>query len=110
MKRLCMAIVLFALEIGGCFWNTYTVEQDVNRMVATLQTGAVADAYRQWKQSDPKFGALMMHVDLENVERLFIRLQYAEVTSVDYAMDFAELVGQLQQLPELSRPTLKNIF
>lgn len=110
MKRLCMAIVLFALEMVGCFWSTRTVEQDVNRIVATLQTGDITSAYQQWKQHDTKWGALIMHADLEPIDRLFIRLQYADVTSSDYAMDFAELIGQLQYLPELGRPTLKNIF
>ncbi len=110
MKRLYFAVALLALQIVGCFWSVHAVQQDTSLILADVYAGDIETAYSKWKNAETRLGALLMHEKLEETDRLFVRLKQSDPASSDYALDLAELTSQLKYLPELEKPTLKNIL
>ena len=112
MQRLCIALALLALLIGGSVWSVRTVERTVDAVVQQLERGAVEQAYRCWTQAQTALGALLLHDELDEINRLFARVRAAQDGQMrdEVALDRAELVLRLHHLPELEQPLFKNLF
>ena len=54
----------------------------------------------------------LLHDEIDQAERLFQRVLTAEYieSTTDYRIDCSELLTQLHHLPDLQRPSLKNLF
>lgn len=107
MKRFYAALVLSVVLVWGCMWSFSTVNRRVNEIAREAEAGRLESAYEKWKESENVFGALLVHDELDKVERLFARLA-AEKNACE--PDKAELIAQLKSLPELEKPSIKNIF
>ena len=57
-------------------------------------------------------GALLLHSEIDQADRLFDRVLAAQQNGLtdEFSLDRAELLAQLRHLPEVQRPTLKNLF
>lgn len=112
MKRLWVAAVLAVLLLGGSIWSAATVTEKTASIAAAVTAGDFATAQRQWDAVQPLFGALLVHDELDKTERLLARLRQAETDGMtdELSLDRAELLAQLHTLPELQRPSIKNLF
>lgn len=112
MKRLWVALILFALLAWGSVWSIQTVDRTVSEITAKLEAGAWIEAYDQWQAAETRFGTLFVHEALDETGNLFERvLALREAGDTEgLAADYAHLLSQLSQLPELQKPSLKNLF
>ncbi|MDO4270126.1 MAG: DUF4363 family protein [Eubacteriales bacterium] len=112
MRRLWIAIALFALLIWGSVWSSRTVETTVDEIIAEIEAGRLEAAHEKWSAAETRFGALLLHEEIDEADRLFERVRTAKAAGEqgDYALDRAELLIQLRHLPDLEKPSLKNLF
>jgi len=112
MNRLIAALVLCVLLIWGCIWSSSAVEQTVNDITADIEAGDLESAYSKWTEAENRFGALLIHDEIDKAELLFARTKAAEETgeTEKAAIEQAELLAQIKSLPEMSKPLLKNIL
>ena len=92
MKRLLTAAVLCTVLILGSVWSVRAVDN-------TAQAVAL-------------LGALLLHSEIDQADRLFDRVLAAQQNGLtdEFSLDRAELLAQLRHLPDVQRPTLKNLF
>ncbi len=112
MKRLYTAIALCFLLVWGCIWSFSTVDSKVGSITKDIESGDIDSAYAKWDDAGTLLGALLLHDELDRVDRLFARVQ-ASISTGEAAglkSDIAELLTQLKSLPELEKPSIKNIF
>lgn len=112
MRRLLIAVALFVLLIWGSFWSSRTVSDTVDEIIADIENGAFEQAHQRWSSAQTKFGALLLHDEIDEADRLFERVLTAHAAGEesDLPLDRAELLAQLRHLPDLERPSLKNLF
>lgn len=112
MKRLWIAAAMAVLLLVGCVWSVRAVSRTTDAIIAAVEANDLAAAWQQWDAAQPLLGALLMHNELDKTDRLFARVQQAAQSGLTgaLALDRAELLTQLRALPELERPTLKNLF
>ena len=65
MRRLLIAFVVLALLLWGSLWSSSTVERTVNEVVAALEADELEQAYALWMRAQSKFGALLLHDELD---------------------------------------------
>ena len=76
-----------------------------------LYAGELDRARAIWEEAQPLLGALLPHEEIDETGLLFERLAAAhDGTDDENLLDRAELLAQLRHLPEVQRPTLKNLF
>lgn len=112
MRRVPIALALLALIIFGCFWSNSAIERTVADIVSDIESGSVGAAYEKWNTAQSLLGALLMHEELDQADKLFFRLLEAEKIQDDteYTLTRRELVGQLMHLLELDSPSIKNLL
>ena len=112
MQRLCIALALLALLIGGSIWSVRTVERTANDVAQALEGGEVEQAYRRWMDAQTQLGALLLHDELDEISRLFARVRAAQdgQRRDEVTLDHAELVLRLRHLPDLEQPLFRNLF
>ncbi|MCI7124968.1 MAG: DUF4363 family protein [Agathobaculum sp.] len=112
MRRLLIAFVVLALLLWGSLWSSSTVERTVNEVVAALEADELEQAYALWMRAQSKFGALLLHDELDQANLLFARLRAAQAAGLedDLRVDRAELLSQLRHLPELEKPSIMNLL
>ncbi len=112
MNRLYAALALCALLIWGCIWSCSTVEQTANDITADIEAGDLDSAYAKWTEAETRFGALLIHDELDKAELLFARAKAVKETggTEKAVIEQAELLTQIKSLPEMSKPLLKNIL
>ena len=111
MKRLIAAAVLCAVLILGSVWSGYAVQRVSDAVVREIEDSRPEEAQRTWKSAQTLLGALLLHDEIEQADRLFDRVLAAQSSGGDDAQaDRAELLAQLKHLPELQKPSLKNIL
>ncbi len=112
MRRFFTALAITAVLILGSFWSFYTVDKTVNEITQNIESGKIEAAYSKWHEAETRFGALLLHEELDNVERLFSRIKasVASGETQNISAEKAELITQLKSLPELEKPSLKNLF
>lgn len=112
MKRLLAAAVLCAVLILGSVWSVNAVQKTAQAVALDVENGRLTEARETWDSAQTMLGALLLHEELEQADRLFDRVLAAQRSggSADTALDRAELLAQLRHLPELQKPSLKNLF
>ena len=112
MQRLFLALSLFALLIWGSLWSSRTVEATVDAIVQDMESGRLEQAYEKWSAAQTLLGSLLLHEELDEVNRLFARVRTAQKEQItdDLLLDRTELLAQLRHLPHLEQPNLKNLF
>ncbi len=112
MRRLFAALAITAVLILGSFWSFHTVDKTVNEITQNIESGKIDEAYSTWHNAETRFGALLLHEELDKVEHLFSRVlaSIASGETQNISAEKAELLTQLKSLPELQKPSLKNLF
>lgn len=112
MQRFIIALFLCAVLVSGSVWSLRVVEYTTEEIAQTIEAGQLQQAYAQWKDAQLLLGSLLLHDEIDQVERLFQRVLTAEYieSTTDYRIDCSELLTQLHHLPDLQRPSLKNLF
>lgn len=112
MQRLLIALAIFAALIWGSFWSSSIVQAKVSDIVENIESEQIDAAYDKWNAAQPLLGSLILHDELDNTSRLFERVSAAKKISAqdDYLLDRAELIAQLQHLPQLEKLSLKNLL
>ena len=110
MQRIIAALFLCAALVSGSIWSLRVVERTMDEIALTVEAGQ--QAYAQWKDAQLLLGSLLLHDEIDQAERLFQRVLTAEYieSTTDYRIDCSELLTQLRHLPDLQRPSLKNLF
>ncbi len=110
MKRLLAAAVLCAVLILGSVWSVNAVQKTTQAVALDVENGRLTKARETWDSAQTMLGALLLHEELDQADRLFDRVLAAQDSGTDTALDRAELLAQLRHLPELQKPSLKNLF
>ena len=111
MKRLLAAAVLCAVLILGSVWSVNAVQKTTQAVALDVENDRLTEARETWDSAQTMLGALLLHEELDQADRLFDRVLAAQDSgSMDTALDRAELLAQLRHLPELQKPSLKNLF
>ena len=110
MNRLLIACILSVFLLWGSIWSISTVENTVSDIIAHIENDQLDAAYTKWNDAATRFGALLLHNELDEIDFLFNRLQATDPTSPLFAPQKAELITQLQHLPDAEKPSLKNLF
>lgn len=111
MRRLTAAFVLLVLLLSGCIWSARSVERVCQRAASALLAGDPETAHAIWEDAQPLLGALLPHEEIDETGLLFERLAAAREGNGDESrLDRAELLARLRHLPEMEKPTARNIF
>lgn len=110
MKRLLAAAVLCAVLILGSVWSINAVQKTTQAVALDVENDRLTEARETWDSAQTMLGALLLHEELDQADRLFDRVLAAQDSGTDTALDRAELLAQLRHLPELQKPSLKNLF
>ena len=110
MKRLLAAAVLCAVLILGSVWSVNAVQKTTQAVALDVENDRLTKARETWDSAQTMLGALLLHEELDQADRLFDRVLAAQDSGTDTALDRAELLAQLRHLPELQKPSLKNLF
>lgn len=110
MKRLLAAAVLCAVLILGSVWSVNAVQKTTQAVALDVENDRLTEARETWDSAQTMLGALLLHEELDQADRLFDRVLAAQDSGTDTAPDRAELLAQLRHLPELQKPSLKNLF
>ena len=112
MQRILAALFLCAALVFGSIWSLRVVERTMDEIALTVEAGQLEQAYTQWEDAQLLLGSLLLHDEIDQADRLFDRVLAAQASGseTDYRVDCAELLTQLRHLPDLQRPSLKNLF
>ena len=108
MQRIIAALFLCAALVSGSIWSLRVVERTMDEIALTVEAGQLEQAYAQWEDAQLLLGSLLLHDEIDQAERV-LTAEYIESTT-DYRIDCSELLTQLRHLPDLQRPSLKNLF
>ena len=111
MKRLLTAAVLCTVLILGSVWSVRVVDNTA-QVALDVENNRLNEARETWDAAQTLLGALLLHSEIDQADRLFDRVLAAQQNGLtdEFSLDRAELLAQLRHLPEVQRPTLKNLF
>ena len=109
MTRLLTAAVLCTVLILGSVWSVRVVDNTAQAVALDVENDRLNEARETWDAAQTLLGALLLHSE---IDRLFDRVLAAQQNGLtdEFSLDRAELLAQLRHLPEVQRPTLKNLF
>lgn len=112
MKRLLTAAVLCTVLILGSVWSIKAVDNTAQAVALDVENDRLNEAWETWDAAQTLLGALLLHSEIDQADRLFDRVLAAQQNGLtdEFSLDRAELLAQLRHLPEVQRPTLKNLF
>ena len=112
MQRFIIALFLCAVLVSGSVWSLRAVEDSVGAVISDIEADEVEQAHEKWEDAQNLLGALLLHTEIDQADRLFDRMLTAKAagSKTDYLLDRAELLAQLRHLPELPRPNIRNLF
>lgn len=112
MKRFVIALVILVALVCGSFWSSNTVQTTIDDLIEQIEDDQIEAAYKDWDAAQPLLGSLLLHGDLDSASSLFERVFIAQKIGAadDYALDRAELIAQLQHLPQQALPSVKNLL
>lgn len=112
MKRLLTAAVLCTVLILGSVWSIKAVDNTAQAVALDVENDRLNEARETWDAAQTLLGALLLHSEIDQADRLFDRVLAAQQNGLtdEFSLDRAELLAQLRHLPEVQRPTLKNLF
>ena len=92
--------------------NQSIAVEDVFLMTLDDCGNRLNEARETWDAAQTLLGALLLHSEIDQADRLFDRVLAAQQNGLtdEFSLDRAELLAQLRHLPEVQRPTLKNLF
>ena len=110
MKRLLTAAVLCAVLILGSVWSIKAVDNTAQAVALDVENDRLNEARETWDAAQTLLGALLLHSEIDQADRLFDRVLAAQQNGLtdEFSLDRAELLAQLRHLPEVQRPTLKK--
>ena len=106
MKRLLTAAVLCTVLILGSVWSVKAVDNTAQTVALDVENDRLNEARETWD------AAQTLLSEIDQADRLFDRVLAAQQNGLtdEFSLDRAELLAQLRHLPEVQRPTLKNLF
>ena len=112
MKRLLTAAVLCTVLILGSVWSVRAVDNTAQAVALDVENDRLNEAWETWDAAQTLLGALLLHSEIDQADRLFDRVLAAQQNGLtdEFSLDRAELLAQLRHLPEVQRPTLKICF
>ncbi|MFR8736898.1 MAG: DUF4363 family protein [Butyricicoccus sp.] len=112
MKRLLTAAVLCTVLILGSVWSIKAVDNTAQAVALDVENDRLNEARETWDAAQTLLGALLLHSEIDQADQLFDRVLVAQQNGLtdEFSLDRAELLAQLRHLPEVQRPTLKNLF
>lgn len=112
MKRLLTAAVLCTVLILGSVWSIKAVDNTAQTVALDVENDRLNEAQETWDAAQTLLGALLLHSEIDQADRLFDRVLAAQQNGLtdEFSLDRAELLAQLRHLPEVQRPTLKICF
>nr|WP_297171204.1 DUF4363 family protein [uncultured Agathobaculum sp.] len=112
MQRIIFSLILCAALALGSVWSENAVDSAIGAIVTDIERGQFAQAHARWEDSQTLLGSLLLHTEVDQADRLFDRVLTAAANgrTDDLRLDCAELLAQLHHLPELQRPTLRNLL
>lgn len=112
MKRLLTAAVLCTVLILGSVWSVKAVDNTAQAVALDVESDRLNEARETWDAAQTLLGALLLHSEIDQADRLFDRVLAAQQNGLtdEFSLDRTELLAQLRHLPEVQRPTLKNLF
>ena len=112
MQRIIVSLLLCAALACGSVWSLRAVEDSVGAVISDIEADEVEQAHEKWEDAQNLLGALLLHTEIDQADRLFDRMLTAKAagSKTDYLLDRAELLAQLRHLPELQRPNNRNLF
>lgn len=116
MKRLITACALFALLIGGCFFEYQTVSRTTDALASAVsgqtEPAVLAACFADWQACRPLLASLVRHAELDQIDTLYRRaIQAARNHDPNETrLQVAELSGALRHIAEMEFPSLHNIL
>lgn len=126
MKRVWIAIILITVVLWGCFASQHYLTNittelagqiyDADRLAQEGDLTGCADlvysSYKEWKAKESSVGAIIRHLEMDNIESLYIRTLQCAVNKNkgDYLVESKELQGLLLHLADMEKPKIKNLF
>lgn len=112
MRRMLVAIALLAALIAGCIWSDRALDRTVGEIAAAVEADDLERAYQKWTDAETLLGALLLHDEMAEADRLFVRIRQAKLIGKEdeLALCRAELLAQLRHLPDLDEPSMKNVL
>ena len=112
MKRLLTAAVLCTVLSLGSVWSVRVVDNTAQAVALDVENDRLNEARETWDAAQTLLGALLLHSEIDQADRRDDRVLAAPQNSLtnELARDRAELLARLRHLPEVQRPTLKNLF
>ena len=112
MKRLLTAAVLCTVLILGSVWSVRAVDNTAQAGALDVENDRLNEARETWDAAQTLLGALLLHSEIDQADRLFDRMLAAQQNGLtdELALDRAELLARLHHLPEMEKASLRNIL
>lgn len=112
MRRPLFAVLLLAAMVGGCIWSDHALDRAVATVSRAVEQDDIAVAEQAWERAQDLLGALLLHDEIDEADRLLSRLRQADALrdENEYALTRSELLGQLAHLPDLDEASLRNLL
>ena len=112
MKRLLTAAVLCTVLILGSVWSVRAVDNTAQAVALDVENDRLNEARETWDAAQTLLGALLLHSEIDQADRLFDRVLAAQQNGLtdEFSLDRAELLARLHHLPEMEKASLRNIL
>ena len=112
MKRLIAASALCLALLLGSMWSVHAVQETTQAVICDIENDHLTEARAAWDRAQTLLGALLLHDEIEQADRLFDRVTAARKNGneEEFLLDRAELLARLRHLPDLQKPSLKNLL
>ena len=112
MKRLLTAAVLCTVLILGSVWSVKAVDNTAQAVALDVENDRLNEARETWDAAQTLLGALLLHSEIDQADRLFDRMLAAQQNGLtdEFSLDRAELLARLHHLPEMEKASLRNIL
>ena len=112
MKRLLTAAVLCTVLILGSMWSVRVVDNTAQAVALDVENDRLNEARETWDAAQTLLGALLLHSEIDQADRLFDRVLAAQQNGLtdEFSLDRAELLARLHHLPEMEKASLRNIL
>ena len=112
MKRLLTAAVLCTVLILGSVWSVRAVDNTAQAVALDVENDRLNEARETWDAAQTLLGALLLHSEIDQADRLFDRVLAAQQNGLtdEFSLDRAELLARLHHLPEMEKASFGNIL
>lgn len=125
MKRLVIAITIFALTVSVCIYGFFAVNASGEKMIRAISEGInqarsgsgdlveIAEKInKEWSNRSTLFKCVFVHDDFSEVEALLHKLRFfaRQLSPDDFAECAEEAISRLQYTLDNEKPKIQNIF